>query len=66
MVRKDFSALQFYICVFSIVVSVCSVLPRIEKGTVLLEEEGHLCSRNYILRALSRAEFFSEGALHKV
>ena len=29
-----------------------SVLPRIEKG---LEEKGHFCSRNYILRALSRA-----------
>ena len=29
--------------------------PGLKKGTVLLEEKGHFCSRNYILRALSRA-----------
>ena len=43
-----------------------SVLPRIEKGMVLLEEKGHFCSQNFILRALSHAELFSEGALHKL
>ena len=40
--------------------------PGLKKGMVLLEEKGHFCSRNYILRALSRAESFSEGALHKL
>ena len=29
--------------------------PGLKKGMVLLEEKGHFCSRNYILRALSRA-----------
>ena len=40
--------------------------PGLKKGMVLLEEKGHFCSRNYILRALSHAESFSEGALHKL
>ena len=40
--------------------------PGLKKGTVLLGEKGHFCSRNYILRALSRAELFSEGTLHKL
>ena len=49
--------------------------PGLKKGMVLIEEKGHICSRNYILRALSRAklhfkgisraELFSEGTLHK-
>ena len=39
--------------------------PGLKKGMVLLEEKGHFCLRNYILRALLRAELFSEGALHK-
>ena len=38
--------------------------PGLEKGTVLVEEKGHVCSRNYILRALSRTELFSEGTFH--
>ena len=29
--------------------------PGLKKGMVLLEEKGHFCSRNDILRALSRA-----------
>ena len=29
--------------------------PGLKKGMVLLEEKGHFCSRNYILRALSHA-----------
>ena len=33
---------------------------------MLLEETGHFCSRNNILRALSHAKLFSEGALHKL
>ena len=40
--------------------------PGLKKGMVLLEEKGHFCLRNYILRALSRAELFSEGTLHKL
>ena len=32
----------------------------------MLEEKGHFCSRNDILRALSRAELFSEDTLHKL
>ena len=40
--------------------------PGLKKGMVLFEEKGHFCSRNYILRALSRAELFSEGILHKL
>ena len=44
--------------------------PGSKKGTVLLEEKnlkkGNFCSRNYILRALSHAELFSEGTLHKL
>ena len=35
------------------VTALCSVLPRIEKG--------HFCSRNYILRALSRVKLHFEG-----
>ena len=31
--------------------------PGLKKGMVLLEEKGHFCSRNYILRALSRNYF---------
>ena len=38
----------------------------LKKGTVLLGEKGHFCSRNYILRPLSHAELFSEGTLHKL
>ena len=38
--------------------------PGLKKGMVLLEEKGHFCSRNYILRALSRAEIFSEDTLY--
>ena len=40
--------------------------PGLKKGMVLLEEKGRFCSRNYILRALSPAELFSEGILHKL
>ena len=40
--------------------------PGLKKGMVLLEEKGHFCSRNYILRALSRAKLFYEGTLHKL
>ena len=40
--------------------------PGLKKGMVLLEEKGHFCSRNYILRALLHAESLSEGALHKL
>ena len=40
--------------------------PGLKKGMVLLEEKGHFCSRNYILRALSRAKLFYEGKLHKM
>ena len=29
--------------------------PGLKKGMLLLEEKGHFCSRNYILRALLRA-----------
>ena len=29
-------------------------------------KKGNFCSRNYILRALSHAELFSEGTLHKL
>ena len=33
----------------------CTVFcPGLKKGMVLLEEKGHFCSRNYILRAFSR------------
>ena len=35
--------------------------PGLKKGTVLLEEKGHVCSRNYILRALSCAKLHFEG-----
>ena len=44
--------------------------PGLKKGMVLIEDKGHFCSRNYILRALSRAkllshaDLFSEGTLH--
>ena len=37
--------------------------PGLKKGTVLLGEKGHFCSRNYILRALSHAEVVFEGTL---
>ena len=40
--------------------------PGLKKGMVLLEEKGHFCSRNYILRALSCAKLFYEGTLHKL
>ena len=40
--------------------------PGLKKGMVLLEEKGHFCSRNYILRALSRGELFYEDTLHKL
>ena len=34
---------------------------------VLLEEKGHFCSRNFILRPLSHVELYSEGStLHKL
>ena len=29
-------------------------------------KKGNFCSRNYILRALSHAELFSEGTVHKL
>ena len=37
----------------------------LKKGMVLIEEKGHFCSRNYILRELLCAKLFSEGTLHK-
>ena len=40
--------------------------PGLKNGMVLLEEKGHFCSRNYILRALSRGELFYEDTLHKL
>ena len=47
-----------------------SVLPRIEKGHGAAWgknlKKGNFCSRNFILRALSHAELFSEGTLHKL
>ena len=35
--------------------------PGLKKGTVLLEGKGHFRARNYILRALLRAELHFEG-----
>ena len=35
--------------------------PGLKKGTVLLEGKGHFRARNYILRALLRAELHYEG-----
>ena len=35
--------------------------PGLKKGMVLLEEKGHFCSRNYILRALSCAKLHFKG-----
>ena len=43
-----------------------SVLPRVEKGHGAAWGKGDFCSRNIILRALSCAELFSEGTLHKL
>ena len=34
----------------------------LKKGMVLIKEKGHFCSRNFVLRALSHMELFSEGA----
>ena len=35
--------------------------PGLKKGTVLLEGKGHFRARNYILRAVLRAELHFEG-----
>ena len=44
------------------VVATLSVFcPGLKKGTVLLEGKGHFRARNYILRALLRAELHFEG-----